>query len=40
MLQLDPSGQGLQVAVQVAFGDGQPIGEIVQENVFGKIRFG
>jgi uncharacterized protein YxjI len=25
--------------VQVARGDGQPIGEIVQANVFGKIRF-
>lgn len=26
--------------VQVAYGNGQPIGEIVQQNVFGKIRFG
>jgi uncharacterized protein YxjI len=25
---------------QIERGDGQPIGEIVQENVFGKIRFG
>lgn len=25
---------------QIERGDGQPLGEIVQENVFGKIRFG
>ena len=25
---------------QIERGDGQPIGEITQENVFGKIRFG
>jgi uncharacterized protein YxjI len=25
---------------QIERGDGQPVGEIVQENVFGKIRFG
>ncbi len=26
--------------VLVSFGDGSPIGEIVQQNVFGKIKFG
>ena len=40
MLMLTRPAKVFKSRVQVAFGNGQPIGEIVQENVFGKIRFG
>jgi uncharacterized protein YxjI len=40
MLQLTRPAKVFKSRVQVAFGNGAPIGEIVQENVFGKIRFG
>jgi uncharacterized protein YxjI len=40
MLQLTRPAKLFKSRVQVAFGNGAPIGEIVQENVFGKIRFG
>jgi uncharacterized protein YxjI len=40
MLMLTRPAKVIKSRVQVAYGNGQPIGEIVQENVFGKIRFG
>jgi uncharacterized protein YxjI len=40
MLMLTRPAKVFKSRVQVAFGNGQPVGEIVQENVFGKIRFG
>jgi uncharacterized protein YxjI len=39
MLQLTRPAKVFKSKVQVAYGNGAPIGEIVQENVFGKIRF-
>ncbi|HSP37374.1 MAG TPA: phospholipid scramblase-related protein [Frankiaceae bacterium] len=40
LLMLTRPAKVFKSRVQVAYGNGQPIGEIVQENVFGKIRFG
>jgi len=40
LLQLTRPAKLVKSRVQVASGNGAPIGEIVQENVFGKIRFG
>jgi uncharacterized protein YxjI len=40
MLQLTRPAKVFKSKVQVAYGNGTPIGEIVQENVFGKIHFG
>jgi len=40
VLRLTRPGKVFKSRFQVERGDGQPIGEIVQENVFGKIRFG
>jgi uncharacterized protein YxjI len=40
LLMLTRPAKVFKSRVQVAYGNGTPIGEIVQENVFGKIRFG
>ena len=40
LLRITRPGKVLKSKFQVERGDGQPIGEILQENVFGKIRFG
>lgn len=40
LLQLTRPAKVFKSRVQVAYGNGAPIGEIVQQNVFGKIRFG
>jgi uncharacterized protein YxjI len=40
LLQLTRPAKVFKSKVQVSYGNGQPVGEIVQENVFGKIHFG
>jgi len=39
VLRLTRPAKVLKSRVQVAYPNGQPVGEIIQENVFGKIRF-
>lgn len=40
VLRVTRPGKVFKSRFQIERGDGQPVGEIVQENVFGKIRFG
>lgn len=40
LLMLTRPAKVFKSRVQVSYGNGTPIGEIVQQNVFGKIRFG
>lgn len=40
VLRITRPGKVFKSKFQVERGDGTPIGEILQENVFGKIRFG
>lgn len=40
LLQLTRPAKVFKSKVLVTYGNGQPVGEIVQENVFGKIHFG
>ncbi|HXH56417.1 phospholipid scramblase-related protein [Iamia sp.] len=39
LLRITRPGKILKSKFQVERGDGQPVGEILQENVFGKVRF-
>jgi len=39
VLRLTRPAKFLKSRVQVAYANGQPVGEIIQENVLGKIRF-
>jgi uncharacterized protein YxjI len=40
LLRITRPAKLMKSKFQIERGDGQPIGEIIQENVFGKIRFG